>query len=488
MSVPPEAEQGRATVTISAGSLRGVALADGIHRWLGIPYAAAPVGESRFERPVAHPGWAGVRDADTMGPTAPQAPYRGVLGELLPTVVIEGDEYLNLNVWAPADASGLPVMVWVHGGSLAHGANALPGYDGAAFARDGVVYVAVNYRLASEGFSVLDGAPRNVGLADVVAALRWVQAEIAAFGGDPARVTVFGESAGSILLGALVAHPDAEALFVRAILQSGMPDALPPAKAGRITALVAERLGRAGSRAAFAEVPPDELVAAEQAVTTGGTPMTTGGAGFALAIGDDLVPAHPQAALLAGAGSGIGLLLGSNTEEYRLWFVPTGLLDRVGPVLFAGARLKFRIGRRILAAYRAARPGAGRGELLGALATDLLVRLPINRLADARLDRGVATHVYEFAWRSPVRDLGAAHAMELPFVFDGLDSGAWSSLTGDEPPQSLADEMHAAWVRFAKTGDPGWEPWDARRPVRMFDAPTTATVLAPREAERAAWD
>ncbi|WP_331771398.1 carboxylesterase family protein (plasmid) [Embleya sp. NBC_00888] len=484
-NVSPDDASGRPTVSISAGRVCGTT-ADGVRRFLGIPYAAPPVGRRRFDRPAPHPGWADVRDAGSMGATAPQAPYRGALGDLLPTVVVEGDEYLNLNIWAPADAAALPVMVWVHGGSLAHGANALPGYDGSAFARDGVVFVALNYRLASEGFSVLAGAPLNLGLADVLAALRWVRAEIAAFGGDPEQVTVFGESAGSILLGALVAHPEAASLFGRAILQSGMPGALPPEGAGRITRLVAKRLGRAATREAFADVPAAELVAAEQAVTAGGSPMT-GGPGFTMAVEADLVPVEPMAALLAGAGSDITLLLGSNTEEYRLWFVPTGMPARVGALLFAGARLKFRIGRRILAAYRANRPGASRGELLGTLVGDLLLRLPINRVADARLDHDASTYVYEFGWRSPVRDLGAAHAMELPFVFDGLATPDWRALTGDAAPQRLADDMHAAWVRFAKTGDPGWEPWDARRPVRVFDHPEVRTVLAPREDERAVW-
>jgi para-nitrobenzyl esterase len=179
------------TVSLSMGEVRG-STADGIDRFLGLPYAAAPIGPHRFALPAPHPGWSGVRDATALGPTAPQAPYGGGIETLLPTVEIPGDEFLNLNVWAPAGASALPVMVWVHGGSLSHGANALSGYDGTTFARDGVVYVAINYRLGSEGFSVLDGAPLNLGLADVVAALRWVRSEIAAFGGDPNRVTVFG--------------------------------------------------------------------------------------------------------------------------------------------------------------------------------------------------------------------------------------------------------------------------------------------------------
>ena len=470
-------------VTLTSGRVRGSSSA-GIDSWLGIPYAAAPVGELRFALPVPPTPWEGVRDATEFGPTAPQPPYSGGVEKLLPTVVVPGDEILNVNVWAPAGASGLPVMVWVHGGSLAHGSNALDLYDGTAFARDGVVFVALNYRVGSEGFSVLDGAPLNIGLADGVEALRWVQREITAFGGDPARVTVFGQSAGAILLGALLANPPG--LFAQAILMSGPPNAAPRVKAGRITRLMAKALGVAPTRAAFEKLSPEELVAAQVRVTAGSTPIT-GGAGYSLAIGDDLVPREPLTAILAGGGAGIPLMLGSTTDEYRLWFVPTGLMQRISPVLFAAARLKFRIGRRILAAYRANRPGATRAELFGALATDILARLPYNRIADARLNGGAPTHFYEFAWPSPVMQLGAAHAMELGFVFDRLASPDSVGLAGADAPQQLADEMHAMWVSFAKTGDPGWPAWDATRPVQVFDAPTSVVVLAPREDERAAW-
>jgi para-nitrobenzyl esterase len=365
------------------------------------------------------------------------------------------------------------------------------------------VLVALNYRVGAEGFSVLDGAPLNLGLADVVEALRWVrreiaafggdpanealrwvQREIAAFGGDPANVTVFGQSAGAILLSALVANPPG--LFARAILQSGPPSASPTGRAGRITRLMAGKLGVAPTRAAFTAVSAADLVAAQVAVTAGSTPIT-GGAAFALAIGDGLVPAEPLAAILAGGGSGIPIMLGATTEEYRLWFVPTGLMDKISAGLFAAARLKFRISGRILRVYRANRPGASRGELFGALATDLLLRLPFNRIADARLAGPAPTHLYEFAWPSPVMSLGAAHAVELGFVFDRVDSPDAVGLAGADAPQQLADDMHSAWVRFATTGDPGWPAWDATRPVQVFDAPASAVVRAPREDERAAW-
>lgn len=472
------------TTRISSGQLLGTT-ADGIDRYLGVPYAAPPVGELRFASPVPHADWENARDATAMGATAPQSPYTGPLGALLPSVIIEGDDFLNVNIWAPSGATGLPVMVWVHGGGNIHGSNSLDGYDGSAFARDGVVFVSVNYRLGAEGFSVLDGAPSNLGLRDVMAALRWVRAEIAVFGGDPERVTAFGESAGSILLGNLLAHPDARSLFSRVILQSGAPTTVPTKAAGRITRLVATQLGIPATREAFAAKTPAEIIATEAAVS-GGTPLT-GGASYATAIDGDSVSRDARSAILEGAGDEVELLIGSTAEEYRLWFVPLGLMDSIGLPLFLAARLRFGISGRILNAYRRSLSDTRRGALFGTLATDLLIRLPINRIADSRLARGVRTHVYEFGWRSPAHDLGAAHALEIGFAFDTLSSPDWVEVTGEHPPQGLADEMHAAWVAFAKTGDPGWEAWNSRRPVEIFDSPASGTVYAPREETRAVW-
>lgn len=475
------------TVRTSAGLLRGVR-DEGVDRYLGIPYAAAPVGPLRFAAPEPAPGWAGERNATAMGATAPQPPYGPAVAHLLANVIIPGDEYLTVNVWAPADSHDRPVMVWVHGGSLVNGSNAVDVYDGTAFARDGVVLVSVNYRLGAEGFSVLGDAPVNLGLADVAAALRWVRTEITAFGGDPANVTAFGESAGATVLAALLAAGASGAgLFDRVILQSGPPTAASPREAGRITRRIAARLGVAASRDAFRAVPPSRLVEAQAAITAASTPLT-GGPGYAIATGDALVSAVPFDALLAGAGAGVPVLLGWTAEEYRLWLVPSDLLDRVSPALFAAARLRFGIGPRVLGAYRAAHPGANRGELFGLLATDLILRLPYHRIADARVRHGGApTFVYEFAWRSPVEKLGAAHAMELGFVFDRLRSPGSISMAGPDAPQRLADRIHAAWVRFATNGDPGWRAWDPARPVMVFDDPVSTVADAPRDAELAAW-
>jgi len=479
------------TVTTGSGPLTGLA-EGGVSRFLGIPYAAAPFGDHRFRLPQPVEPWDEPRDATTPGATAPQAPYAGAIGELLTTVTVPGNEILNVNVWTPTERSGatLPVMVWIHGGSFVHGSNALDAYDGTAFARDGVVLVAVNYRLGSEGFSVLGDTPLNLGIADQLAALTWVQDEIEHFGGDPRNVTVFGESAGGSSVATLLAHPDAASVMARAIIQSGPLESQSRERAGRVSKLMAKDLGVPASRAGFKRIPPEGLVAAQERVMAGGNPLS-GGAGFAVATDAPLVPRSPFDAFLAGQASDIPVLIGSTTEEYRLWFVPTGLIPTFKRVHLLAARLKLGISAATVRTFRRNRPKAPTGEILGAIATDLLLRVPLNRLADARSAAGSDTWVYEFAWRSRVGEdghgaLGAAHALEIGFVFDHLDSPEAVRMAGSEAPQSLATAMHDAWVAFATTGDPGWTRWDATRPVRTFDGDADAVVLAPRDDERAA--
>ncbi|MFT2816145.1 carboxylesterase/lipase family protein [Leifsonia sp. A12D58] len=476
-------------VVIETGIIRGLRVA-GVDRYLGVQYAAAPVGPNRFAPPQPAPSHDDERDCGRHGPTPPQLPYSGGMERYLSTVTVPGDEILNLAIWAPSETPTVrwhPVIVWIHGGSLTRGSNALPVYDGTAFARDGAVFISVNYRLGAEGFSVIDGADTNLGLADIVAALRWVRRNAAQFGGDPDNVTVMGESAGAICIAALLAHPDARDLFDKAIMQSGPPDARPRAKTKGISDLMARNLGVKATRAAFAGIRADRLLEAQREVTAGTTPLT-GGPAFNLTIDDNLILADPAEAISVGAGSDIPLLIGSNTEEYRLWFIPTGLLKKIGWLHIAAAMLTFKISPRTVAMYRRNRPGASVGELFGALATDLLLRVPINKIADARLtEREAATHVYEFSWRSPVEDLGACHALELGFVFDALASEDATALAGPDAPQPLASAMHSAWVEFARSGNPGWPAWNAFRPVKVWDGDANPVTHAPRDAERAAW-
>jgi len=208
-------------VTTGQGQLRG-AEKNGVLSFKGIPYAAAPFGANRFAAPQPAPEWEGVRDALEYGPTCPKGPYPDFIAPLLVEPEIPGEDCLNLNVWTPAlDGDPRPVLVWIHGGGFTNGSGAVSTYDGTRFARDGIVFVSINYRLGADGFLLLEDAPANRGLLDQIAALRWVRENIAAFGGDPQAVTIAGESAGAMSVTTLLSMPVAEGLFQRAIAQSG---------------------------------------------------------------------------------------------------------------------------------------------------------------------------------------------------------------------------------------------------------------------------
>ncbi len=456
---------------ISAGELVG-RRSDGIDRYLGIPYAAAPSGLRRFRAPEPPEAWARPREAVAFGPTAPQLPYTGATAEILGTVRIDGDEILTANVWSPAGATGAPVVLWIHGGALERGTAALSLYDGTSFARDGIVFVSINYRLGSEGFSVLDDAPRNLGLQDAVAALHWVRAEIAAFGGDADRITLMGESAGGALVAALLAREDTRALVRGGIVQSGPLQAQTAKRGGRVTRRLAKLLEVAPTRAAFSALTPEALLDARRTQSAGSSPL--GGApGFQLILDQDSLPRSPQEAL---ADADVPLLIGTNTDEYRLWFPPAAL-DAIRPSQLLLARLALRIRAAAVRAVRADHPGASTGEVFGQLATDLLLRAPATRVARARR---APTFLYEFSWPSPVRDLRAAHALEIPFVFDGLADPETAKIAGTTPPQQLATAMHAAWVRFIRDGDPGWPAFDAQRTTALFDGLGDGPIVGPQ--------
>lgn len=457
---------------ISTGELIGRRI-DGVDRHLGIPYAAPPFGPRRFRSPEPPEAWSAPRDASAFGPTAPQLPYAGATAEILGSLRIDGDDILTANVWAPVGARSAPVVLWIHGGALERGTAALSLYDGTAFARDGIVFVSINYRLGSEGFSVLDGAPRNLGLQDAAAALRWVHEEIATFGGDPDRITLMGESAGGALVAALLSRADTRALVCGGIIQSGPLLASSPARGGRVTRQLAARLGVPATAEAFTALAPDALLEARHAQSAGSSPL--GGApGFALVIDEETLPSSPHEAL---RDADVPILIGTNTDEYRLWFPPEALAA-IRPAKLLLARLALRIPAAAVRAVRTDHPGASTGEVFGQLATDLLLRAPATRAAQAR--SGTATHLYEFSWPSAVRDLRAAHALEIPFVFDVLADPESLRIAGADAPQSLATAMHDAWVRFIHDGDPGWPAYGAQRTAALFAGSGGDPVVGPQ--------
>jgi para-nitrobenzyl esterase len=472
----------------------------GVNAFLGIPYAAAPVDDNRLRAPQSVLAWDGVREAGEYGPTAPKGDYPPAYQALFPEVVIPGPDCLNLNVWAPAaHGGGLPVLVWIHGGSFMNGSGSIPQYDGSAFARDGVVCVTINYRLSAQGFLYLgDSAAANLGLLDQVAALRWVRDNIAAFGGDPDLVTIAGESAGAMSVTTLLSMPIAAGLFSQAITQSGAAAHALTAEQGlMVSERLAEVLGVAQSREAFSAVPVDTFIKAASdlvvEVQTSADPERWGAVGrnqlpFAPVIDGTVVPGAPLEAIANGSAAGVRLLVGTTRDEARLFTVAPGLIDYIDePTLEHGAA-GYGIDADALAVYRTNRPQASPGDILSAVITDWFFRIPAIRVAEAHA--GTETWMYRFDYPEPADNhgLGASHAVEVPFVFDTVDIGDTRPLLGDTPSPVVAEAAHRTWVRFITDGEPGWDPYDTDRRTTALLTETVEVADDPAADERQLWD
>lgn len=391
-------------VTTRQGRVCGL-LANGIAMFKGIPYAAPPYGPNRFAAPAPVPRWAGVRECVDYGPTAPKPPTPAELERYFVEPTIPGDDCLNLNIWTPDPAAALPVLVWIHGGSFVYGTGAVSLYDGSAFARDGVVCVTINYRLGVDGFLLLDGVPANRGLLDQIAALRWVHENIAAFGGDPDNVTIAGESVGAMCVCQLMVMPQAKDLFRRAIAQSGAAqNVLGRDTAERVTSLVAERLGVAGTVEGFAAVPIEDLLAVVGALTyeflTRPDPVHWPEVArdlmlFEPCVDGEVIAIRPLDALRAGTSVGVDLLIGTNDDEFAVFFVPFGV-----PAMMTEDMLRAFLGAHgldvdaAIAAYRDARPGATAGQLWLDAFRDSYYRVPAMRVAEALTACGSPTFVF----------------------------------------------------------------------------------------------
>jgi para-nitrobenzyl esterase len=470
-------------VEVGGGRVRGVER-NGVWSFSGVPFASAGSGAQRWRPPGPVTPWAGVRECDAFGPVAPQA--QGMLEQSLGgTPEPAAEDCLNLNIWTPGlDDGRRPVMVWVHGGSFMTGSGSGGLYRGGRLARSGdVVVVTINYRLGFLGFlshpafaelgrTWLDGRPwtgtGNWGLADQVAALAWVRDHIAGFGGDPANVTLFGESAGGMSVSTLLAVPEAAGLFHRAVVESGPPYTCSAEVAAERAERIAAHLGVACTREALATVPADRLVsaAAELGDVSGNdgllmTPVVDGG----------LLGGPPLEAVAAGSSSAVPLLVGTTRDESAFFALGSETLRTLDD---DGLRRWMRrvtpdpgAADAVIAAVSAARASRGEStaprDLWTAIATEFVFRVGSARLADAHAsaaDPGVGTFVYLFTWESPIFGgvLGSCHALEIPFVFGTVANPMVQGFSGGgEDALALSDAMGRAWTSFARTGVPACE-------------------------------
>jgi para-nitrobenzyl esterase len=480
---------------------------DGVRTFLGIPFAKPPVGALRFAAPEPIAPWAGERQAVEFGGSALQAamviPLPGM------EVGRQDEDCLYLNVYAPAGgAARKPVMVWIHGGGFVIGSGSQEIYGGARLARRGdVVVVTINYRLGALGYLHVDevcpipGAVSNPGMRDQVAALEWVRSHIAAFGGDPDNVTIFGESAGGMSVGTLLGMPKAKGLFRRAIPQSGATHHFHTREAAsKVTEALLGVLGidRKDAARALREMPAQKIVDAQMPLQV----QLAGSLGLLpfqpVADGDSL-PQSPLQTVREGGCSDVSLLAGTARDEWKLFV----LMDPSAQGLDE-AKLLDRLGREVPEVdasdlhetYRDARKARGESvaplDVFAAIQTDRTFRIPAIRLAEAQAKHAPdATFMYRFDWESPMLGglLGACHAVEIPFVFGTADlpNGEQFSGKGPEVDALIAATMDT-WLRFAKSGDAGFPKYDpAKRTTRLFGR-ELRNEDDPQGAERKIWE
>jgi para-nitrobenzyl esterase len=475
---------------------------DGVNRWRSIPYARPPVGPLRFRAPQPAEPWAGVRHCHGFTSCAPQQRRYTMLG--VGKYQSMSEDCLTLNVVTPEDRSAepLPVMVFVHGGGYILGSSATPLYDGGALARGGCVYVSVNYRLGALGcldLSSLSTADitidSNLYLRDLVLALRWVRDNIAAFGGDPGNVTVFGESAGAHAVAALLAVPAAKGLFARAISESPASGMV---RSREVSAQFADRyaallgLGRGDAAAALRQVPTTELIAAQERLIEEGMQNRLGAFPIGPVFGDDCLPLDPVEAMRRGVAHRVPLIVGTNADEGRLFTRFLRLLPTTEPMIEALlADTDAAARERITAAY----PGYPSQSACVRLGGDFAFGSAAWQIAAAH-GSNAPTYLYRYDFAPRLfhwSGLGATHATELLAVFDVYRSkfGALLTAAADRGAAlRVSNEIQGRWRSFSRTGIPGddWPAYtDSDRAVMVLDR-KCRVEFDPHPERRMAWE
>jgi para-nitrobenzyl esterase len=462
--------------------------------FLGVPYAAPPIGPRRWQAPERLTAtWSSAAHTNTTPPAPPQPTVGTSGGATLPGLDADrtDEDCLYLNVWAPADASNAPVMVWIPGGAFVTGGAGIPLYDGERLAsRQQVMVVSVTYRVGALGFAAVPDCPPNRGLLDQVAALQWVQENVAALGGDPANVTVFGESAGGGSVLHLMAMPSARGLFRRAVVQSGATDyTLDIERAGHVATRFLEALNHDTA------APVERLLAAQDAALLAGS-AEVGPMPFHPFVDGDTLPAKPLAAL---PSSDVDLLIGTTRDEMRMFLDARAadldhdqLVKRTARYLTAKGT-DDGDAAAVVALYDGDPRLPTPGDAWSAIQTDGEMRRAGDAMASAHTSSAASTFVYRFdePLCGRLANLWACHASDLPYPFGTVD--LWPDVTGPAA-SNLSNKMQAAWVAFARNGDPScaeigeWAPYESsHRATMLLAAPGCRVERDPDGARRAHW-
>ncbi len=476
------------------GDLQGIESGD-VLIFRNVPYAAPPLGALRFAPPAPASPWSGLRDATAHGPIGPQPPsrLRAAMGDFERP---QSEDCLTLTIATPAITGARPVIVWLHGGAYLTGGGSLDWYEGGTLAREGdVVVVGVNYRLGPLGFLHHPAiAPGNQALDDMVAALGWVRDHIAAFGGDPGRVTVMGQSAGAHAIMCLLTRPSTRALFHRAILLSAPPSLRPltEAAATDYAEQLLDQLGISPDAPDVADrlraAPVAALMQAQMAVLRAAARFADISPPFIPVI-DELADtdAFITAAAEGAAAQGIALLIGTTREEMHAFFAIDPTMANPDPAAVAERFATLAGAPDAIETYRARRPGGSVTDLLADLVTDHMFLFPSLALADAATSRGRDVWCYQFDWAPPASKFKAGHCIELPFVFGNPDAWAGAGMLEGCDPAEIADlgtTVRAALASFAKHGDPSlerllWEPYRPGSRQTMCFGPLTGMIGDP---------